>query len=90
MNGAEPQKTNNLVQSTRMVAISARAGNESQLKEAIKAIGNAGGSFSASKSRETLGKLPTQLPHLTRKAGGQEGTPVRGITQDRPAQGHGR
>jgi hypothetical protein len=30
------------------------------------------------------------LPHLTRKAGGQEGTPVRGIQQDRPAQGHSR
>jgi hypothetical protein len=89
MNGAEPQKVNNLVQSTRMVAISAKAGNENQLKEAIKAIGTAGGSFAAA-SRATLGKLPTQLPNLTRKVGGQEGTPVRGITQDRPAQGHSR
>lgn len=89
MNGAEAQNTNKLVQSTRMVAISARAGNESQLKEAIKAIGNAGGSF-AEASRATLGNKPTQLPHLTRKAGNQEGTNHRAIQQDRPAQGHSR
>jgi hypothetical protein len=89
MNGAEPQKTNNLVQLTRAAGVASRAGNESQLRQAIQALGNAGGSF-ASASRATLGNKPVQLPQLTRKAGGQEGTPHRAIQQNRPPQGHGR
>jgi hypothetical protein len=89
MNGAEPQKANNLVQITRAAGVAARAGNESQLREAVRALGNAGGKF-ASASRESLGNKPVQLPQLTRKTGGQEGTPHRAIQQDRPAQGHSR
>jgi len=89
MNGAQPQKSNNLVQTTRMAGIAAKSGNETQLKECIRALGNAGGSF-ATASKATLGTKPSPLPALTRKAGNSEGTPHRAIQQDRPAQGHSR
>jgi hypothetical protein len=89
MNGAEPQKTNNLVQTTRMAGLAARAGNENQLKECIRALGNAGGSF-ATASKATLGTKPSPLPHLTKKAGNSDGIPHKAIQRDRPPQGHSR
>jgi len=92
VNGAQPQKVNQLVLNTRAAGIAAKAGDMNQLREcarAISALSQAGGSF-ASASRANLGNKPSQLPHLTRKAGGQEGTPHRAVTQDRPPQGHSR
>lgn len=87
MNGQQPQKVNNLVQNTRLAGIAAKAGDMNQLKECARALSNAG-SF-ANDSRATLGQKPVQMPHLTRQAGNQ-GTPARGIHQDRPPQAHGR
>jgi len=90
MNGDQPDKvTNNLVQLTRAAGLAVKAGDMTQLKDCVRALGAAGGSF-ANSGRESLGNKPAQLPHLTRKAGGQEGTPHRAIQQDRPAQGHSR
>lgn len=89
MDGEQPQKTNNLVGQTRMAGIAAKASDMKKLRECARAIGGAGGSSTASTSRASLGNLPSQLPHLTRKAGNQ-GTPARGIHQDRPPQSHGR
>jgi hypothetical protein len=88
MNGAEPQK-NNLVQNTKMAGIAARAGNDNALKEAARAIAKAGGTIESA-SKATLGNKPSQLPHLTRKAGNSEDIKHREITQDRPARGHSR
>jgi hypothetical protein len=89
MNGAQPQKVNSLVLLTRAAGVAALAGNETQLREAVRALGTAGGSF-ASASRATLGTKPSPLPALTRKAGNSEGTPHRAIQKDRPSQGHSR
>ena len=89
MNGEQPQKVNNLVQNARLAGVAAKAGDMNQLRECARALGNVGGSI-AKDSRATLGQKPVQMPHLTRKAGNQGGTPARGIHQDRPPQAHGR
>ena len=89
MNGQQPQKQNQLLQTSRLAGIAAKAGDMNQLKECARALSNAGGSFAAA-SRANLGQKPVQMPHLTKQAGNQGGTPHRSITQDRPPQGHGR
>jgi hypothetical protein len=88
MSGAEPQK-NSLVQNTKMAGIAARAGNDNALKEAARAIAKAGGTIESA-SKATLGNKPSQLPHLTRKAGNAEDTRHRAINHERPPQGHSR
>lgn len=86
MDGQQPPKLS-IVQHARLTGNAAKAGDMNQLKECARALCNAG-SFAAA-SRATLGQKPVQMPHLTRKAG-NEGTPARGIHQDRPPQAHGR
>jgi general stress protein YciG len=88
MNGAEPQKTNNLVQNTRAVGQAVRGGDLAQARELAQKIVRDGGSMSAKSGNHD--SKPTQLPHLTRKSGGQDGTPHRAVYQDRPPQGQGR
>jgi hypothetical protein len=90
MNGAQPHKAiNNLTQLTRAAGLALREGDMGQLRECVSAIAKAGGTIESA-SKATLGNKPSQLPHLTRKAGNAEDTRHRAINHERPSQGHSR
>ncbi len=89
MENTQAKKPNSLVETTRAAGHAVRAGNMDQLRDLAKALTKAGGTISQD-SRETLGQKPSQLPHLTKKAGNQNDANHRAITHDRPPPGHGR
>ena len=90
MNGAEPQKTNNLVQATRGVGLALKSGDMNKLQELAKSIGQQAGGVISTASREKLGTLKSQLPQIARKAGNQSDQNQRVLSREQQQQGRGR